>query len=369
MIQKISLTLLTITMILIASCGEEQSGSSVSIQDQQALLANIGDNIIVPSYQNLDSKVADLLAEMENFKSDLSSENFAVLKTSLKEARLAWQWCNFYDFGPASEIGLASTINTFPVDKDAIERNIAGDDFNLESVAAADERGFAAIGYLLHGAGESDAEILQQFVDVQTRVDYLDQLIRQVTESVNSVYQRWDSDQDNYIETFKTATGTNVGSSLSLLTNALTQSFERKTRDGKIGIPVGLRTLGVPVPNSVEALYAGYSVDLVQENLKAYQNLFLGTSLREASSGNGDSYLTYLELLENMSLSNEIKERFEKSVSAVNLLNEPYQEEVQNNPNPSNTVIAEIQQLIVLIKSEMASTIGISITFQDNDGD
>ena len=181
----------------------------------------------------------------------------------------------------------------------------------------------------------------------------------------------WSANFESYIATFIENTGTNVGSSLGLLVNAMTRTFERKTRDGKIGIPAGLRTLGVPVPNAVEALYAGYSVELAQENLKAYQNFFQGQSLMSnATPGvGGESLLYYLAALENTELADEIEAGFTKTIAAIDLLNEPYQEEVVNNPTPSNNAIAEIQQLIVMIKSDMTSAMGISITFQDNDGD
>lgn len=371
MIKRLSLIISIALMILIASCGEEQSGSSVSEQDQRAVLTNIGNNIIVPSYRLLRDESARLSVDFQTFKSDLTVENLLELRASLKEVRLAWQWCNFYDFGPASDEGLGSIMNTFPIDKGAIENNIDEGNFVVESVARADERGFAAIGYLIHGDGSTDSEIVQQFIDEENRVIYLEQLVDQINTKAITVDQKWTENSEGYLSTFTESTGTSVGSSLSLLTNAMTRTFERKTRDGKIGIPVGLRTLGVPVPNAVEALYAGYSVELAQENMKAYQNLFKGQSLREgdAPDRDGESFISYLTALGNADLASDIESGFDKSIAAVNALNEPYQEEVVNNPTPSNTAIAEIQQLIVMIKSEMTSAMGISITFQDNDGD
>ncbi|MGB3463799.1 MAG: imelysin family protein [Cyclobacteriaceae bacterium] len=358
-----------LSLILVTSCGEEGPESTVSIEDQQEFLANVGDNIIVPAYTLFSQETSELVVAGETFLDDITEEKFLALRIALKDARLAWQSCNFYDFGPASDVGMASIVNTYPIDRNAIEANIDGAEYNLASIGSADERGFAAIGYLLHGNGETDAEIMESFASSESRRTYLSELTGQISEVAATTLFRWQSVGDDYISSFKENTGTNVGASLSLLTNAVTQSLERKTRDGKIGIPSGLRTLGVPVPEAVEALYAGYSIELARANFNAYFNLFQGNAFINSAIEPGMSYLEYLELLENKTLADDISDAFRKTIISVGVLDEPYNDQVVSNPTPSNTAVADIQQLVVLIKSEMSSAMGISITFQDNDGD
>ncbi len=84
MIRRLSLKVSILAMILIASCGDEQSGSSFSEQDQIDVLTNVGRNIIVPSYKTLRTKVGVLPANMESFKADLSVDNLNTLRASLK---------------------------------------------------------------------------------------------------------------------------------------------------------------------------------------------------------------------------------------------------------------------------------------------
>jgi len=358
-----------IVLILASSCGGEEPGSSVSVEDQTALLTNIGDKVIMPAYQILKEESELLKSATTTFLAEKNTTNLESLRAALKDARIAWQRCNFLDFGPASTLGLAATINVYPVDKDGIARNMMEGNFDLAGLSAADERGFAAVGFLIHGEDLSDEDVLASFENTENREKYLVAVIDQIYNAVNTVFNQWSMDDGNYLSTFKTNTGTSVGSSLGLLVNALTQSLERKTRDGKIGIPVGLRTLNVPVPNAVEALYAGYSTELAVENLIAYQNLFTGVGTDPDARSSGPGLFSYLDLLDNASLVTDITNEFAAVVANVATLSEPFEEEVVNNPDPANRTIVSLQQLIVLIKSEMTSAMGISITFQDNDGD
>jgi len=362
MLRLVSLSIISFLLIFISSCGDEGPNESVSEADQLELLANIGDNIILPAYNTLDVAASGMVIQFEEFENEMTEEKLVDLQNSLESIRLAWQDCNLFDFGPASTQAIAGVFNTFPVDRKAIERNIENGNFNLVSLASADERGFGALGFLFHGTGnETNLEIVEVFTNSPNRVTYARTIIEQIKEGTSSTRDEWMANGGNFINTFRTSTGTSVGSSLNLLINAVIQSLERRTRDGKIGIPVGLRTLEVPVPEAIEALYAGYSVELAQANIRAYQRVF--------NPVNGDGLLDYLELVGGTDLSAEITTAFTNSINAIDQLQEPFQEEVENNPGPANTAIVELQRLIVLLKTEFTSRVGISITFQDNDGD
>ena len=148
--------------------------------------------------------------------------------------------------------------------------------------------------------------------------------------------------------------------------NALSKDFERNTRDGKIGIPVGIRSLGEPIPESVEAYYGGYSVELLSANIDAYEQLYFG--------GQGVGFDDYLEGIGaattgNENLNQEIAEQFEKISAAIGNIADPLPLAIQNQKGDVEKVFAEMQGLLVLFKTDMASSIGVVISYQDNDGD
>ena len=107
--------------------------------------------------------------------------------------------------------------------------------------------------------------------------------LRKSTDKLARTLNGWQTSGDNYLADFnkESALGTDVGSSLGLLVNAMDLHFQRYVRDGKIAIPAGIRSAGVPRPKTVEALYGGYAVELLAESLKAYKNLFMGVGTNE----------------------------------------------------------------------------------------
>ncbi len=360
--RNLTFSLLALLVLLYAGC-DKDSGSNELIADQTALLTNLSDNVIVPSYQNLVSLNSTLKASVETFLADVSLENLISVQNALKAARLGWQDCMMFDFGPASTNGLASTLNIFPIDKLTIENNIQNGNFSVNAAAASDERGYQAISYLVHG-GETDQDLVAQFDNSDNRKTYLLTITDLILQNSVATLDDWENE---YQQTFKDSQGTDVGSSLGQLVNALTQTLERNTRDAKLGIPVGLRSLGIPNPDRVEGLYTPNSVEFLVRNLNAYKNLFTGTS-------SGDGLLDYLDEIEAKTIDNEnmsanILAQLDACIVAAELIQEPLYIEVVDNPEQTNATIAELQRLLVLIKTEMVSAIGISITYQDNDGD
>ena len=354
-----------VALLLIFNCGGSENGSGPSVVDQQQMLSNTADNIILPAYSNLSTRANRLKTWVEGFNADPNITVLLELRTRLQETRLAWQKCNIYEFGPASTIGLSSFLNIYPVDVNAIENNITQGNFDLEGIGAADQRGLQAVGYLLFGTDQTDQEIVDAFAETN-RQTYLLTVVDLIRDKSEQTLEEWLESGGNYITTFKTATGVDVGSSLSIMLNAAIQSFERKTRDGKIGIPVGLRTLGIPIPEAVEGLYSVASVELAYENVTSFDDFLTGVGLDDSD---GEGVLDYLKKVTNSDLDQTIKMQLGLVNDATENLEEPFHDEVVNNPDPANLAVAEMQKLLVLLKTDMASALGITITYIDNDGD
>ncbi|MCA1762983.1 MAG: peptidase M75 superfamily protein, partial [Flavobacteriales bacterium] len=127
-----------------------------------------------------------------------------------------------------------------------------------------------------------------------------------------------------------------------------------------------------PLPEKVEGLYSGvYSREMLTRNVEAWQNLFNGTS-REGVNGPGlDDYLNYLgtEFEPGMPLQEEINNRFDLVLNQTETLSPNLAEAVVNQQNQALEVFDEMQRVVVLLKVDMTSALGIQITYADNDGD
>ena len=339
--------------------------------DRSELLADVASEIIVPSYEALQQSVDALDAAADAFAADPTAANLAAAQDALRTARLAWQDASLFQFGPAESVALRTSLNTYPVDVEQVETNVATGDYILGSVDNRDAVGLPTLGYLLHGVGDTEDEILAAYADAPDaadRITYLQDNVDFVAEAVDATVEAWSPGGGDYLGMFlsEANAGVDVGSSLGMMINAFILHYERFIRDGKIGIPAGVRSAGVPRPTSTEAYYGGYSAELTAASLRAVQRLFRGDAL---SGTAGTGLDDYLQALDAQPLAAQIVTELDEAIAAVDALEDPLAEQIERDVDPVLTAFQELQDVIVLLKADMTSILGVTITFQDNDGD
>jgi predicted lipoprotein len=350
----------------IVSC--DPADSPFTGYDRTALLQNLGNNIIVPSYVSLQVSVNELQVATTAFTELPDVTKLDAIRNKFIDAYKRWQRCGYYGFGPADDIFLTSSVNTFPTSKNDINTSVASGSYNLNAASSADEKGFPALDYLLYGTGDTDDAIVDLYVgdaSADNRKQYLEDVVADIKSKVDAVVTAWSSSGGNYIADFISRGGTDVGSATGMLINALNLYNESDVRDKKIGIPLGIRSLGIPIPSNCEALYSVQSIALAHEGLLALQHLFDG--------GSGTGFDDYLDAInakyDGSNLSDVIQQQIQSAIDKVVLIPEPYAETVEANPDPASAAYQELQKLVVLLKTDLPSSTGILITYQDNDGD
>ncbi|MDZ7695200.1 MAG: imelysin family protein [Balneolaceae bacterium] len=367
----ILLSVATCSLLWLSSCTSDSQSNEGSNFDRPAMLSNYASNAIVPAYVNLQQQVNQLQSATSTFASDPDEANLNALQNQLKAARLAWQDANIFQFGPAESVTLRSALNIYPPDSAKIESNIDSGDYTLGSIDNQAAAGFPTVGYLVHGLGETSQKIISFYTDssdASARITYLQDNISFMKQGIDATANEWQASGDNYIAMFTSEenAGTDVGSSMSILINTMVQHYERFLRDGKIGIPAGVRSAGVPRPSATEAYYGGYSLELAIANLEAIKRIFRGTGL------NGTDGLGIEENLQAQGagdLSNEIITEIDQAIAALEELNDPLAEQINTNNEPVLAAFQEMQDIVTLLKADMTSVLGITITYQDNDGD
>lgn len=362
---------LSLTILFTAlGCNEEETGSLAPGFDREGLLINLADEVIIPSYDSLNQTVASLDLAVEDFVANPSSGTLTQARDAFITAYHAWQRCAFYEFGPAFDVLLLSSVNSFPADHQSIENNISSGSYDFNSIEGQDEKGFPAIDYLLYGTASSDTGIVDMFttdVNAQNRKNYLRAIKDDIKTRVQQVNTQWSIAGGNYRQQFVEQDGTDAGSSIGLMVNEVNKFFERETRDKKIGIPLGKRSQGIPIPANVEAGYSDISLSLAAENLHAIYQFYLG------GKGDGSGFHDYLLALQaqyhGALLADVISDQFKVAIKEVGEIPSPYDETVEHDPASAEEAYQELQKLLILLKADMPSALGVLITYQDNDGD
>ncbi len=376
--QRIVILFLTGAAVTILSinCSKSSSKSgsnSTTAGNSDSILVNLGENIILPSYQQLATAVNSLDSSIGDFNSSPNATKLGNVQALFKTAYVAWQSASEYDyFGPAStNQPVLSALNVWPTNATLIDSNIRINSDNVNTFANTAAKGFPALDYLLFGAGGNTLTNYTSDAEAANRKSYLAAVSADIKTESNAVLTAWSASGSNYINTFITGSGNSVSSSLGLLINSMDQDFEILKND-RLGIPLGLIPVGVtsPVlPQEVEAYYSGISAQLALAQLKAVQGIFLGNSVK----GNGLGLITYLVNAKAQYngglLSDSITAAFTLDVTDLQAVPDPLSQTIQSNPASAQAAFNESQKLVALLKTDMPSALGVLITYGDNDGD
>ncbi len=370
--KKFFISIFIATIFLSACSSSDDSGAtSEDGFDRKAMLENLADHIIIPSYQNFATDMTALKSATSNFMTTTNEENLLALRASWSKAYISWQTVSMYAIGKAEELEFREFMNIFPVSTEDIKVNIANRDYNLEGSSKQNDQGFAALDYLLNGLSETDSGILASYTNSDegdNYRDYLDALVNRMDNLTNQVVADW---ENGYRDTFVNNSGSSLTSSVDKIVNDFILHYEKYLRSGKIGIPAGA-FVGQPLDDKVEAFYAqDFSKTLFNKNLDAMQDFFNGKHF--GSNTRGESFRTYFNFLNTIrdgeDLVKLINDQFEAIRNSASALDENFSSQIKSNNQLMIDTFTELQKNVIFFKVDMLQAFSVSIDFQDTDGD
>ncbi|WP_196885461.1 imelysin family protein [Aureivirga sp. CE67] len=366
MIKKV---LFLFVAVLAISCGSDDSGSDgngADTFDRKVMLENWADNIIIPSYEDFQTKMNDLNSKTEVFVADGSAENLENLRTSWLNAYKAWQHVSMYEIGKSEELTFRNFMNIYPTSSTKIEQFVASGNYNLQLPSTFDAQGFPALDYLLYGI--SDAAVSYETVITDAHKDYLTAVVSRMKTLTDEVVADWET---GFREAFVGNSGSTASSSVNVMVNKYVFYYEKFLRAGKIGIPVGVFSSSA-LPEKVEGYYsATNSKVLFEEALTAVQNFFNGKHY--GSNTTGESLKSYLVDLnakkDGAGLDAAINSQWESARTFSQSVDANFANQIESDKNKMLGLYDEVQKAVILLKVEMMSAMSISVDYSDADGD
>jgi len=335
--------------------------------DKSGMLSNYSSNVIIPNITIAKNSIDSFALAYTNFVSNKTPQTLLLARQKFITAYIDYQKMELFGFGPAEDQIVYANFNTFPTDTPQIASNINSGSYNLATVSNLDAKGFPAIDYLLNSPGHTDAQLVTLFSNSPQRVNYISNCVADMQTKAAAILNGW---ANGYQSSFNNSTGSEIGSSLGLLVNNLDFQIDLM-KNAKVGIPLGKKSLGVILPEKCEARYTNtISVRLIKECLNTIENVYLGRS-DSGSDGLGlDDYLDELKAQHTTgSLNEAIKNQFAITKSKLALVNEPLSASIVNDAATVDAAYIEMVKLLVLLKTDTPSALGIVITYQDGDGD
>lgn len=325
--------------------------------DKRPIMENLANNYIIPGYDDLHINIVGLENAWLSFDASKTAQNLTLVQDAWLNANLSFQRVKAFDFGPAMSVGLLSAYGTFPTDTVQIASNITAGTYTLTTAENIDAIGFDALDYLLF---RSDA--LTQFQNSAATCTYVGDLITKMKTEITTVKNDWVS----YKSTFIDGTSNSSTAPFALLVNTLCRDFELN-KTTKIGIPIGMQSLGIQQPVYLEARRSGKGKELLIESLKATKHIFSGFNL--TGTANASGFDDYLIALDKAGLNTTIQTRLDYGIATPMSWSETIELRMQTNNQSLIDYYNYLQGTVVYMKTDMASAFGVLITYQDNDGD
>lgn len=334
--------------------------------DKQALLQNYADNIIVPNYMAFSVSLDSLINAYNTFKTTANSSTFNKVKQTFQTAYLKYQQISLYEFGPAEQELVRSNFNVFPTDSVQIKSNITAGNYNLQVAINLDAKGFPAMDYLFYDLTKTEAQIISSFDLSANKKQYVSDLLFEMKTKTTTIISAWNG---SYKTQFTNSLSTDIGSSIGYLVNQLNFELDY-LKNSKIGIPLGKKSLEIAIPDKCELYYSKQSIVNALATLTSIENAYLGKSMSGNDGKGFDDYLEHLKASYGTgTLNNAIKNQFVIARTKLTAITGNLDAEVISNPTLVNTAYTELVKLLVLLKTDLPSNLGVVITYQDGDGD
>ena len=345
------------TLLWLACSKSDKNNEDASATDafKKSMLLNYTDTLIIPAFTELQNKIVVMETAINTFLAAPASGSQTTMKTSFKDAYIAFEGISALYFGPSASLQLNNSFNTFPTAIAKVEAGIQNGNYNFSQPIVSDSlQGFPALDYLLF-----NVDAINQFngATAANRKKYVKDIIDNMKTVLAGTINQW---KNGFRDVFTDNLKTNVGSPIGSLVNQF--AFEMDAMKGpRIGYPFGKQSNGIVFASKCEGYYSGITRDLAIANLTSLKKYFNG--------GSGSGVSDYLVLLGKQSLNSDVLAQFDIALNALGAIPEPMSAAFTGNASAVENAYKEVQKLLTLIKTDVASATAVQITYMDNDGD
>ena len=332
------------------------------------MLRDIAGKVLVPEWSELAGKCRDLTNSIGRLVERPETGALEQTRKAWLEASLAASHLRCFQAGPIADRQMVSTFyywQVLPYRMQAVLNSAEViDQKHLEELGAT-VKGLFAVEYLLFANGDDQTNTVVKTALLLEglsgpRADkhrgYLLALGQEVAGKATLLADDWEASGDSSASQKFAAGGQN---SVNLLVNQMAASVEDAAERHLHFVLV------LPAPISrqlyrVERSHSGSSLEGVLGCLEGTQKLF---------SGNGGLGLKDALKQINPALEKRLAEQFDSAIAATRAIGSPLEEAAVKNRAAIEAAYEKTRALEVLLKVDVVSALGVTLTFSSNDGD
>ncbi|HWJ62598.1 MAG TPA: imelysin family protein [Acidimicrobiales bacterium] len=320
--------------------------------DVGEVLQGLAEDVIVPSYEALGTSLATLATDTQALCDAPSEAALTAAQEAWTEAVAAYQRTRPAGVGPALDDRLMSDLG-FAARQTVIDDLLESGD-PVDHDAVADEgsaaRGLYAVEIALFGEGSDTLTSAEG----ARRCEYVASVAAVAQEAAQPVIEQW-TDGDA-VDQFVAGLDGGPESSVALLVNEVTQRLTELE---------GMGLLDMTTAETVDDLDPSRVGGPADQRLADRKALMAGIS---AAIGDGSTGISALVGAQDAGTRDRLVAADEKASKAVAALPDSVAEALED-PKAVQAASDAVTELKVLVSTEVASKLGVTITFSDSDGD
>ncbi len=365
---RLSRRLLSVPLLLslaLAGCGDSQ-GTTL----RSAFLGELGEKTILPTYRDFDTRTGTLATALVELERTPTEATLATAQAAWRAVREPWGIQEALHIGPSEDLHTGAAVDQVP-STSGIDSLLAGTaPLTEQSVGelGANRKGMMAMEYVLFDSQAGNAAVLERLTAQgdagARRRAYLRALGAVLHTNAVEVHTAWEPDQGNYVAQLANA-GTS-GSKYATQKEAVDEIVNRligsvEVAELKLSKPLGFETGGTVRPEEEEARRSDNSLADLTHALVGMERLWTGPE------GNGG--LARVVAATNKNLDTTVRGELAAVRSALESIPPPLRTALLQNRESVEAARAALSNLRATLASEVVANLGVTLKFNDNDGD
>ncbi len=332
------------------------------------VLGSLAETVIVPTAQAFGTAAAALAASLVALNAGATTATLTAARQAWRDARAAWMRSRAFGFGPTKEHD--GNIDWTPTKPANIDSTIASKpSFTADDIAAlgTSSKGFLALEYLLFDPMATDDAVLAKLStapDASAKRSYVEALGADLSREASALQAKWEAFGP---ELSSAGNGSSVyqraQTAIDDIVGQLVFQVDVTANDG-IAAPLGLKTGGTVQPDLELARLSDNTLDDVTNELVGIENVWEG-----AFDGADDLGIDDLVRKKSAALADDVRAKIAAAKAAVAAVPPPMRTALGSSTATLQAAFDAIIALKKILAADVVTTLGVTLSVNDNDGD
>lgn len=341
--------------------------------DRQSVLRDTASKVIVPTYDELASKVSLLEQAARDLAASPDATTLAAAQSAWRSARSPLKRSEAFFLGPVDTMSIGANLETWPVLESDLDTIVAGaDTIDATYVATlgANKKGFFALEVLLFDRDGGDAAVVDRLsgdTNVRRR-DLLVAMASDLASNASKLADAWNPKKGNFAREFsesgKGGTGFDTQKkAFDALVNASLRSAEIVVATG-LAEPIGKRNNGVPEPDEQRAGRSDNTRQDIIDQIAGVEAVY-----RCSLNGATGASLSSVVREKTAPIDDAFLQHIKNTQASFDAIPPSFSEALSTSLPVLETAYERSNDLKRSLQTEVSSVLGVTLAFNDTDGD